>query len=54
MWAVSGRPNAGENAGEVTAAALGAREEQGEVKAVMEDGEDVKADFSSHRTGGRS
>lgn len=55
MWTVSGTPNAGENSGEAAAAAaLGTRKEQGKVKAVMEEGEDVKADFSSHRTGGMS
>lgn len=56
MWTVSGTPNAGENSGEATAAAaaLGTRKEQVKVKAVMEEGEDVKADFSSHRTGGMS
>lgn len=56
MWTVSGTPNDGENAGEATAAgaALGTRKEQGKVKAVTEEGEAVKADSSSHRTGGMS
>lgn len=50
--AVSGRPNAGESENEAAAAAVGTRKEQGEAKAVTEEGEGLKADFNSHGTGG--
>lgn len=44
--AVSGRPNAGESENEAAAAAVGTRKEQGEAKAVTEEGEGLKADFN--------